>query len=185
MQTGFGRTGKKWFGIEHWEVEPDILTSAKGMANGAPVGFTITTPELADAFQGLTISTFGGNPVTAVAARATVEVIEEEKLLENAHTVGAYFRRKLEELQQKHPLIGDVRGMGLMQGLELVKDRKTKEPAVPELAQLMERTKENGLLIGKGGLLNNVVRLSPPLNIGKADVDEGIRLLDKSFAEIR
>ncbi|MFQ5928025.1 MAG: aspartate aminotransferase family protein, partial [Terriglobia bacterium] len=110
VQTGFGRTGKKWFGIEHWEVEPDILTTAKGMANGTPVGATITRPELADAFQGMTISTFGGNPVTAVAARATIEVIEEENLLENAHTVGAYFRQKLEELQEKYALIGDVRG---------------------------------------------------------------------------
>jgi 4-aminobutyrate aminotransferase len=150
-----------------------------------PVGLTVTRPEIADTFQGLTISTFGGNPVTAVAARATIEFIEEENLLENAAIVGAYFRQKLEELQQKYPLIGDVRGMGLMQGLELVKDRKTKEPAPQELAQLMERTKENGLLIGKGGLYGNVVRLSPPLNISKADVDEAIRLLDKSFAEIR
>ncbi|MGH9777747.1 MAG: aminotransferase class III-fold pyridoxal phosphate-dependent enzyme, partial [Candidatus Acidiferrales bacterium] len=178
-------TGKKWFGIEQWEVEPDILTTAKGMANGAPVGATVATAELADTFQGLTISTFGGNPVTAVAARATIEVIEEENLLENAHTVGAYFRKKLEELQEKYPLIGDVRGMGLMQGLELVKDRKTKEPAAAELTQLLERSRENGLLIGKGGLFGNVVRLSPPLNIGKADVDEAIRLLDKSFSEVR
>jgi len=185
VQTGFGRTGKKWFGIEQWEVEPDILTTAKGMANGAPVGATVATAELAETFQGLTISTFGGNPVTAVAARATIEVIEEENLLENAHTVGGYFRQKLEELQQKHPLIGDVRGMGLMQGLELVKDRKTKEPAAAELTQLLERSRDNGLLIGKGGLFGNVVRLSPPLNISKADVDEAIRLLDKSFSEVR
>lgn len=185
VQTGFGRTGQKWFGIEHWEVEPDIITTAKGMANGVPAGATIARPEIADAFQGMTISTFGGNPVTAVAARATIEVIEEEKLLDNAHAVGAYFRRKLEELQQKYPLIGDVRGLGLMQALELVKDRKTKEPAPQELLQLMERSKENGLLIGKGGLWGNVVRLSPPLNIGPADVDEAIRVLDKSFAQVK
>jgi len=185
VQTAWGRTGKKWFGIEHWEVEPDIITSAKGMANGVPVGLTITRPEIADAFQGMTISTFGGNPVTAVAARATIEVIEEENLRENAHTVGAYFRQKLEGLQEKYPLIGDVRGMGLMQALELVKDRHTKEPAPQETVQLMERTRENGLLIGKGGLYGNVIRLSPPLNIGKADVDEAIRLLDKSFAELK
>src|SRR6267378_1116252 len=139
VQTGFGRTGKKWFGIEQWEVTPDIITCAKGMANGSPAGATITTAELADSFQGLTISTFGGNPVTSVAARATIEVIEEENLRENAHTVGAYFRGKLEELQQKYPLIGDVRGMGLMQALELVKDRQTKEPAPEATLQLMER----------------------------------------------
>jgi len=184
VQTGFGRTGKKWFGIEHWEVEPDIITSAKGMANGVPVGLTIATPEVADAFKGMTISTFGGNPVTAVAARATIEVIEEEKLLENADSVGGYFRQKLDELKEKHALIGDVRGMGLMQGLELVKDRKTKEPAPEATNQFMERCRSNGLLIGKGGLYGNVIRLSPPLNIGQSDVDEAIGLMDKSLSEI-
>ncbi len=184
VQTGFGRTGKKWFGIEHWEVEPDIITSAKGMANGTPVGLTIATPEVADAFKGMTISTFGGNPVTAVAARATIEVIEEEKLLENADSVGGYFRQKLDELKEKHALIGDVRGMGLMQGLELVKDRKTKEPAPEATNQFMERCRSNGLLIGKGGLYGNVIRLSPPLNIGQSDVDEAISLMDKSLSEI-
>jgi 4-aminobutyrate aminotransferase len=185
VQTGFGRTGKHWFGIEHWEVVPDIMTCAKGMANGTPIGATITTSELADSYQGNTLSTFGGNPVTCVAARATIQVIEEEHLLENARAMGTYFRGKLNALQEKYPLIGDVRGMGLMQGLELVKDRKTKEPAPEALAQLLERTRENGLLIGKGGLYGNVVRLSPMLNISKADVDEAVRLLDKSFAEVR
>ena len=185
VQTGFGRTGKHWFGIEHWEVIPDIITCAKGMGNGVPIGATVTTSELAGSFQGLTISTFGGNPVTSVAARATIEVIEEENLLENVDVVGRYFRQKLEALQEKYPLIGDVRGFGLMQGLELVKDRKTKEPAPEATAQLLERTRENGLLVGKGGLYGNVIRLSPMLNIAKADVDEAIGLLDKSFAEVR
>ncbi len=185
VQTGFGRTGKKWFGIEQWEVTPDIMTCAKSMANGVPVGATITTSEIADSFQGLTISTFGGNPVTAVAARATIEVIEEEKLLDNAHTVGTYLRQKLEGLKEKYPLIGDVRGMGMMQALELVKDRETKEPAPDPTAQLMERARDNGLLIGKGGLYANCIRLSPPLNISKADVDQAIGLLDKSFSEVK
>ena len=185
VQTGFGRTGKHWFGIEHWEVIPDIITCAKGMGNGVPIGATITTSELAGSFQGMTLSTFGGNPVTCVAARATIQVIEEERLLENADSVGNYFRGKLNELQEKYTVIGDVRGMGLMQGLELVKDCKSKEPAPEALAQLLERTRENGLLIGKGGLYGNVVRLSPMLNISRADVDEAVRLLDKSFAEIR
>ncbi len=186
VQTGFGRTGKKWFGIEHWEVTPDIMTCAKGMANGAPIGATITTKELAASFQGLTISTFGGNPVTSVAAKATIEFIEEEKLLENCRRPWAtYFRGKLDELQQKYPLIGDVRGKGLMLALELVKDRETKEPAPEATAQLLERTRENGLLIGKGGLYGNVIRLSPMLNIAKADVDEAVRILDKSFSEIQ
>jgi len=185
VQTGFGRTGKHWFGIEQWEVTPDIITCAKGMANGAPVGATIATPEIANSYQGLNISTFGGNPVTSVAARATIEVIEQENLLENAHVVGSYFRARLEELKQKYVLIGDVRGMGLMQALELVKDRSTKEPAPLETAAVMERARENGLLIGKGGLAANVLRLSPMLNISKADVDEAVRLLDRSFSEVR
>src|SRR5213593_1483896 len=184
VQTAWGRTGHKWFGIEHWEVEPDIITSAKGMANGVPVGLTIAAPEVADAFKGMTISTFGGNPVTAVAARATIEVIEEEKLLENADSVGGYFRQKLDELKEKHALIGDVRGMGLMQGLELVKDRKTKEPAPEATNQFMERCRSNGLLIGKGGLYGNVIRLSPSLNIRRSDVDEAVGLMDKSLFEL-
>ena len=185
VQTGFGRTGKKWFGIEHWEVTPDVMTCAKGMANGAPIGATITTKELAASFQGLTISTFGGNPVTSVAAKATIEFIEEENLLENAERMGSYFRGKLDELQEKYPVIGDVRGKGLMLGLELVKDRATKEPAAAATAQLLERTREHGLLVGKGGLYGNVIRLSPMLNIGKADVDEAVRILDKSLAGIQ
>ncbi len=184
VQTGFGRTGRKWFGIEQWEVVPDVITCAKSMANGVPVGATITTAELADKFQGLTISTFGGNPVTSVAARAVIEVIEEENLLENTHVVGGYFRARLEELQAQYPLIGDVRGMGMMQALELVRDRKTKDPAPAETTQLMERARANGLLIGKGGLYGNVIRLAPPMNIGKADVDEGIRMLEKSLREV-
>src|ERR1700723_2362923 len=141
VQTGWGRTGKKWWGIEQWEVTPDIITSAKSMANGVPAGVTITTSELAGKFQGLTISTFGGNPVTSVGARAVIEVIEEENLLENTHVVGSYLRQGLEELKNKHPLIGDVRGMGMMQGMELVRDRQTKEPAPGETNQLMERAR--------------------------------------------
>jgi 4-aminobutyrate aminotransferase len=182
VQTGFGRTGKKWFGIEHWEVTPDIMTCAKGMANGTPVGATVTTKELAASFQGLTISTFGGNPVTSVAARATIEVIEQEHLLDHAHTVGAYFRERLEQLQEKYPLIGEVRGKGLMQALELVKDRATKQPAPHATVQLLERAREQGLLIGKGGLHGNVIRLSPMLNIPKSDVDEAVSMLDKALA---
>ncbi len=185
VQTGWGRTGKKWFGIEQWEVIPDMITSAKGMANGVPIGLTATTPEIAGGFQGMNIATFGGNPVTSVAARATIELIEEEHLLENADVVGSYFRGKLEELQQKYPLIGDVRGMGLMQALEMVKDRKTKEPAPEATTQVMERARQNGLLIGKGGLYGNTLRLAPMLNTSKADVDEAIRLLDKSFGEVK
>src|SRR5947209_1450943 len=142
VQTGFGRTGKKWFGIEHWEVEPDVMTMAKGMANGAPVGCTITRPEIADAYKGLTISTFGGNPVSCAAAKATVELIEEDQLMDNAAEVGARFRNGLESLKEKYNAIGDVRGMGLMQAIELVKDRKTKEHDPDLTNRLMDRARE-------------------------------------------
>ena len=181
VQTGFGRTGEKWFGIEHWGVEPDIITCAKGIANGAPMGATVATAEVADSFEGLTISTFGGNPVCCAAAQATIEVIEEENLVSNAQVMGSYLREKLEGLKEKYPLVGDVRGMGLMQGVELV--REEKEPAVEEILQVFEATRRRGLLIGKGGLYGNVIRIAPPLNIGKADVDEAVRILDEAFAE--
>ena len=184
VQTGWGRTGKKWFGIEHWEVVPDIITAAKSMGNGIPIGATLTTPEIAESFKGLQISTFGGNPVTCAAARATIAIIEEDRLMDNAHEVGGYFRQGLESLKQKYDLIGDVRGMGMMQGLELVKDRKSKEPAPQETNGVMEEARRQGLLIGKGGLWGTVIRMSPPMNITKADVDEGIRKLDAAFAKV-
>jgi 4-aminobutyrate aminotransferase-like enzyme len=182
VQTAWGRTGRKWFGIEHWEVTPDIITGAKGLGNGVPIGVTMTRPEIANSFKGLQISTFGGNPVTSVAAKATIDLIEEDNLLENAHVVGNHFRESLEGLKVKYPLIGDVRGMGLMQGLELVKDRKTKEPAPQETNRVLDEARRAGLIIGKGGLFGSVIRMSPPLNIAKADVDEAVRMLDQAFA---
>src|SRR4051812_9893375 len=185
VQTAWGRTGHKWFGIEHWEVVPDMITAAKGLGNGVPVGLTIAKPEIADSFQGLTISTFGGNPVTSVTARAVIDIIEEDDLRTNAAVVGEYFRKKLEELQAKHALIGDVRGMGLMQALELVEDRESKKPASASTNALMEEARKRGLLVGKGGFYGNVIRMSPPLNISKADVDEAARTLDESFAALK
>jgi 4-aminobutyrate aminotransferase len=184
VQTAWGRTGKKWWGIEHWEVEPDIITSAKGMANGVPVGLTLTTPEIADSYKGLTISTFGGNPVTSVAAKATIDLIEEDRLMDNAETVGNYLHAGLEALKEKHTLIGDVRGMGLMQGIELVKDRTSKAPATDLTNQLLERLRVHGLLVGKGGMYGNVARMTPPLNISKTDVDVALAAIDKGLTEI-
>src|SRR5215472_11632310 len=184
VQTAWGRTGKRWFGIEQWEVTPDIITSAKGLANGAPIGLTATRPEIAASFKGLQISTFGGNPVTSVAAKATIDLIEEDRLMDNAAAVGRYYRDGLEGLQEKHEAMGDVRGMGLMQAIELVKDRTTKEPAPEATNQFMEECRTRGLLVGKGGLFGNVIRTSPPLNIAKADVDEAIRIMDESLVAI-
>src|SRR5438270_11330629 len=185
VQTGWGRTGKRWFGIEQWEVTPDIITAAKGLGNGAPIGLTATRPEIAASFKGLHISTFGGNPVTSVAAKATIDIIEEDRLMDNAEVVGNYFRQGLQSLQDKHDLIGDVRGMGLMQALEFVKDRKTKELAPQETTQFMEECRSRGLLVGKGGLYGNVIRMSPPLNIAKSDVDEAIRIMDEALSAVR
>jgi 4-aminobutyrate aminotransferase len=184
VQTAWGRTGGKWFGIEHWGVEPDIITSAKGLANGLPIGVTIARPEVADAMKGVTISTFGGNPVATTAAKAVIDYIEEQNLLRNTEEVGAYLRGKLTDLQDKHPLIGEVRGMGLLVGIELVEDRKTKVPATAATAQLMEAARENRIMMGRGGIYGNVLRLSPPMNIGRADVDEFVVRLDASLLQV-
>ena len=184
VQTGWGRTGDKWFGIEHWNVEPDIITSAKGMGNGIPIGWTIATPEVADKFPGLTFATFGGNPVSTAAALAVIKMIEDDDLRTNARVVGEYFRGKLEELKEKYPIIGDVRGMGLMQGIELVKDRETKEPAPEAVLKVFEETKRQGVLIGKGGLYGNVIRTGIMLNSTKDNVDELIRALDAGFLSL-
>jgi 4-aminobutyrate aminotransferase len=184
VQTAWGRTGGKWFGIEHWDVQPDIITSAKGLGNGLPIGVTIARPEIADAMKGVTISTFGGNPVSTTAAKAVLDYIEEENLLRNTEETGAYLRGKLIDLQDKHTLIGDVRGMGLLLALELVEDRKTKAPATAATLQMIEATRENRIMVGRGGLYGNVLRLSPPMNIDRADVDEFILRLDASFTQV-
>jgi 4-aminobutyrate aminotransferase len=184
VQTGWGRTGGKWFGIEHYGVAPDIITSAKSLGNGTPVGLTVARPEVADALKGMTISTFGGNPVTATAAKAVIDYIDENKLMINAAEVGAYLRHMLEEMKRKFSLIGDVRGMGLMQALEVVEDRESKKPAVEATSALMEAARENRMLIGKGGTYGNVIRISPPLNISKSDVDEFALRLEASFQRV-
>ena len=184
VQTAWGRTGEKWFGIENWKVEPDIITSAKGLGNGVPIGITIATPEVADKFPGLTFSTFGGNPLACTAALAVLKVIEDDNLRQNAAVVGGYFREQLEGLKDKYPVIGDVRGMGLMQALELVKDRETKEPDPQSVLKIMEETKKHRVLVGKGGLYGNVIRTGMMLNSTKDHVDELIGALDKSFAAL-
>jgi len=176
VQTGFGRTGNRMFGIEHWEVDPDILTAAKGIANGTPLGVTIARTEIADSFTGLTISTFGGNPVSMAAALATIEVIEEENLAENSYEVGKHLREGLEDLQKKFSSIGDVRGLGLMQACEFVKEGK--EPDGILVGKLFEEMRKLGVLIGKGGLYGNVIRISPPLNVTKSEVDDFIQAMD-------
>lgn len=181
VQSGWGRTGK-WFGIEHYDVVPDIMTTAKGLGNGFPIGATTARPEVADSLRYLTLSTFGGNPVTATAAKAVIDYVQEENLLANSRDVGDYLAEHLQALQDEFTIIGDVRGMGLMRALELVTNRSSKEPAKQETTRLMERARLEGLLIGRGGLYGNVIRITPPLNIAKSDVDECARMLKRAFA---
>lgn len=187
VQTGFGRTGDKWWGCEQYGVEPDIMTMAKGIANGMPLSATLATTAIADSFTKAQISTFGGNPITATAGKATVDYIESHDLRRNAAVQGARLREGLEKLQKKHPrLIGDVRGMGLMQGVELVKDETAgdRTPNPQAVNALFEECRKRGLLIGKGGLLGNCLRISPPLTVSAAEVDEALQKLTESFAAI-
>jgi 4-aminobutyrate aminotransferase-like enzyme len=183
VQTGWGRTGGKWFGIEQYGVKPDIIVGAKSLGNGHPVGLTMARKEVADSFKGLTIATFGGNPVTMAAAKAVVDTIAEEKLMDNATVVGGHFRARLDSLQEKHRVIGEVRGMGLMQGIELVRDRQTKEPAPQQTNAVLEAAKDRGLIIGKGGMYGNVLRVSPALNVTRDDADKAADIIDQAFAE--
>ena len=185
VQTGFGRTGTHWYGISHWNVEPEIMTMAKGVANGMPLGVTIATPEIADSLKALTISTFGGNPISTAAANATIAVMEEIDAPKRAAEMGALLRAGLERLKAKYPRsIGDVRGMGLMQGVELVADETANDrtPAPEKAVRLFEETKKRGLLIGKGGLYGNVLRISPPLVVTPGEVEDALKILDESFA---
>lgn len=185
VQTGFGRTGDHWCGIEHWGVEPEIMTFAKGIASGAPVGATIAWPEIADAFTGLTISTFGGSPVSMAAAAATIDVMEREDVPARSAARGAQLRARLDAMKEKFAFIGEVRGMGLMQALELVEDRKTKEPAPKKTGQLLEAAKRHGLLLGKGGLYGNVIRISPSMLISESEINDGADRLERALREVR
>ncbi len=172
VQTGFGRTGAHYWGHQNWGVTPDIVTMAKGIGNGAPLGACTTRPEIAQTMkQRLHFNTYGGNPVSAIQGLSVLEIIDEEKIQQHAAKVGGYLKAKLTDLMDKHPLIGEVRGMGLMLGVELVKDRKTKEPASAEAGQVVELCKERGLLLGKGGLYGNTLRIKPPMCITEADCD--------------
>jgi 4-aminobutyrate aminotransferase-like enzyme len=185
VQTGFGRTGNKWWGIQHTGVEPDIITLAKGFGSGIPIGGFITRPELAEDYTVAdSFATFGGNPLSCAAAVAVIDIIQESNYLERASKLGNELKKKLQALQEDHKIVGDVRGQGMMLGLELVRDRDTKEPAIQEMLQIMEYCREKGLLIGKGGLDNNVVRLQPPLELTSEQIDEACSILGEAFSNV-
>ncbi|MEK7287678.1 MAG: aspartate aminotransferase family protein [Elusimicrobiota bacterium] len=182
VQTGVGRTGGKFLGIEQWGVKPDIVTMAKGLGNGYPLGAVITTKEIASAMAGkVHFNTFGGSPVAMTAGLAVLDVLEKEKLAFNAANVGGYLKKKLQALGEKSRWIGDVRGKGLMLGVELVKNKKTKEPAPQELLKVMELAKDRGVLLGKGAMDANVIRIKPPLCLTKADADSIADVLEESL----
>jgi alanine-glyoxylate transaminase / (R)-3-amino-2-methylpropionate-pyruvate transaminase len=185
VQTGFGRTGTHYWGFETQGVIPDIVTMAKGIGNGCPLGAVVTTPKIAATLAARThFNTFGGNPVVSAQGKAVLEVIDQEKLQQNSLSIGNHILKGLDQLKEKHNLIGDVRGKGLMLGIELVKDRQTKEPAREECAQILEECKEMGLLLGKGGLWGQTIRFSPPMCLHRQDADFLLEVLDQAFQRL-
>ncbi len=180
VQTGFGRTGTKFWGFENWGVTPDLVTMAKGIGNGVPLGACTTRPEIARVMKNrVHFNTFGGNPISMTQGLATLEVIDSEGIQQNALRVGKHLKDRLLDLQDRQPLIGEVRGMGLMLGVELVRDRQSKEPATTETADSLELCKERGLLIGKGGLAGNTLRIKPPMCLTRDDADFLVDCLDE------
>jgi len=185
VQTGFGRTGKHFWGIENWGVKPDMMTMAKGIGSGFPMGALITTSEISDCLMPKDLfSTFGGNPLAMTAGFANLEIIEKEGLMEKAVRKGNRFKNGLLELMEEHPMIGDVRGKGMMIGFELVTDRKKKTPAAAEAKQFMERSRDRGILVGLGGLLANVVRIQPPLVLTMEQIDRSLAVIDEVLKEL-
>jgi alanine-glyoxylate transaminase/(R)-3-amino-2-methylpropionate-pyruvate transaminase len=185
VQSGFGRTGTHFWGFETQGVIPDIVTMAKGIGNGCPLAAVVTTPQIASVLaKRIHFNTFGGNPIVSAMGKAVLEVIERENLQQNSLKLGTHVLAGLEKLKAKHKIIGDVRGKGLMLGIELVKDRATKEPAKAECAQVLENCRELGLLVGKGSLHGNTIRFAPPMCINQADADFMLDVFDEAFSKL-
>ena len=184
VQTGFCRTGRM-FGIEHYGVEPDILAVAKGIADGFPLSAFIAREEVADSFKpGDHLSTFGGNPVSCAAALANIEFLEEQNLAQKTLDKGNFLKAQLESLKAKYKMIGEIRGKGLMIGIELVRDPISKDPAQIEGKKIQEICLEKGLLIGSGGIYGNVLRIQPPLVISQEQMEEAIKILELAFSKV-
>lgn len=185
VQTGFGRTGKM-FASEHYGIAPDAIATAKGIADGLPLGACTTRADIGEAFEpGDHLSTFGGNPVSCAAALANIDYLLENKLADEAARKGEYVTRRLRELQQRHKLIGDVRGLGLMLGIELVRDQKLKTPAPSEAEKVRELALGKGVLLGHGGVKGCTVRVQPPLVITEEQLDKTVEVIDECLREIR
>jgi 4-aminobutyrate aminotransferase-like enzyme len=185
VQTGWGRLGDGMFGMPAtYGVVPDIITSAKGLASGVPIGITITRPELADIFKGPHINTFGGNPLSSRAAKITIDVIEKRNLIANAKRQGETLLAALRDQAHRYPIVGDVRGHGLMIGVELVKDRESKAYAPAETTRFLEEMRKRGVLVGKGGRFGNVIRIQPPLIFSDEDSRDFLKAFEASLAAV-
>jgi 4-aminobutyrate aminotransferase-like enzyme len=185
VQTGVGRTGTHWFGVLHNGIVPDMMTMAKGLGNGASIGGLVTRDEIADSMKGKThFNTYAGNPWATLQAAETFAILEAEDIRTKAEKLGSRIMGELKEFAGASRIVGDVRGRGLLIGIELVKDKKTKEYAPEETLAVMEEARERGLLIGKGGLHGNVIRLTPPMCIGDGDAAEIIRILTESIRAV-
>jgi 4-aminobutyrate aminotransferase len=181
VQSGMGRTGK-WFAIEHWGVEPDIVCTAKALASGLPLGATIAKAKIMDWVPGSHASTFGGNPLSCVAASAVIDVVKEEKLLENATKQGSYIMKRLEKLKEESEIVGDVRGKGLMIGMEIVEDKETKKPAPQKAAEIMTRSWKRGINVITCGA--STVRVAPPMIITRDLVDSSLDIIEDVTREV-
>jgi 4-aminobutyrate aminotransferase-like enzyme len=185
VQTGAGRCGEHFLLTKTLGIPADAITMAKSFGNGAPIGAMLTKSEISESMRPkMFFNTFGGDPYQTAQAKATMEIIREEKLIENSKTLGHYLRENLQAMMNKRKLIGDVRGRGLLMGIELVKNRETKEHASAETALLMDKCKDKGVLLGKGGLMGNVLRIAPPMNFTKENCDTVLKVIDESLMEI-
>jgi 4-aminobutyrate aminotransferase len=185
VQTGFGRTGEAYWGIEAAGVQPDAMVMAKGLGNGMAMGAVVGRTDMVDSLRANSISTFGGNPISTTVALKNLENIDEQDLQHNAQRVGKYLMDGLKELEERYDVVGEVRGKGLMVGIELVKDGQTKEPHPNGAAEAMETAREQGVLVGKGGLYGSVIRMSPPLTVTEEDAQRVIDTLDVAFDKIQ
>lgn len=181
VQSGMGRSGK-WFAIEHWGVEPDIICTSKALASGLPLGACIAKSKVMDWVPGSHASTFGGNPLSCVAASAVIDVIKEEKLLENATKQGAYIMKRLNELKEKSEIIGDVRGKGLMIGMEIVESKESKKPAPQKVNEIMMRSWKRGINVISCGA--STIRIAPPLVITKELVDSALDIIEDATRQV-
>jgi len=186
VQTGFGRTGEHFWGFEGHGVQPDIVTMAKGMGNGFPIAAVVTTPEVGEVVtRALHFNTFGGNPMACAVGISVLDTIRDEKLMENSHDVGTYFLHGLAKLRDQYEIVGDVRGKGLMIGIEMVEDKASKKALNPvHMVDIWEKCKDMRLLLGKGGLYGNVFRIKPPMCITKEDADFALTVMAAAIEDV-